>query len=314
VECEFLYNPRGVGTGGHCASITQVPSGRLVCAWYGYPGPDDFREGRIVLTSREPSGRWRQASCIFPAGGFSEGNPVVWWDTKRDLLCLAFVRIKGDYWTDATIYFSTSPDEGRTWTTPTSVCNQRGMMVRHPPLRSSESDLLIPGYDERTNNSVLFSESSDEDWIAHKPFGNTPIIQPVLIREPSRLSTFFRPTSAPRTIWRSHSTNNGKVWSAPVQTSLACPLSGISAFAWKDSLFVVHNNTNEHQRHPLSLSYSSDNCRSWRTVDLDTIAHEISYPSFIIDDHGMVYGVYTYNRRMIKFVSFPVTEVLSGLN
>jgi predicted neuraminidase len=124
------------------------------------------------------------------------------------------------------------------------------------------------------------------------------------------LSAFFRPVKDPPVILRAHSHDLGNSWSSLIQTSLPCPLSGVSAFAAEDKLAIVYNHSTEHKRSPLSLSTSSDGGVSWSSsVSLDSPAFEVSYPSFVTDRDGMVHGVYTFNRRMIKYVGFSLKDL-----
>ncbi len=68
---------------------------------------------------------------------------------------------------------------------------------------------------------------------------------------------------------------------------------------------VVYNPSPDN-RYRLSLSHSDDAGVSWsRAATLDNSDVEVSYPSFIVGMKSRVHGVYTYNRRMIKYVSFP---------
>ena len=87
-------------------------------------------------------------------------------------------------------------------------------------------------------------------------------------------------------------------------------MSGIAAIALGERVGLVFNNSTLHQRHPLSVSWSEGNLHAWtKPVDLDSPGFEVSYPSFIIDKQAIVHGVYTYNRKFIKYVSFNETWV-----
>ena len=89
-------------------------------------------------------------------------------------------------------------------------------------------------------------------------------------------------------------------------TELVNPLSGIAAVTANGILAVVHNPI-ENQRTPLAVSLSPNSGRSWTgTYVLDSAQLEVSYPSFLLGRDRMVRGVYTFNRRMIKYVAFPV--------
>lgn len=87
-------------------------------------------------------------------------------------------------------------------------------------------------------------------------------------------------------------------------------LSGLAAFSFGDTVAVVYNHTERHQRHPLSISVSTNGGTTWsKPWHLDRVTCEVSYPSFICSG-DTVYGAYTYNRRMIKYVSFHTEELM----
>jgi predicted neuraminidase len=184
-------------------------------------------------------------------------------------------------------------------------------MVRHPPVATADGTLL-PAYDEEQRQAVLLRRTvHDTQWREAYRFQDPPLLQPVLVRDtPARLSLFFRPWSDPRVIWRSHSNTEGRQWSTPVRTTLPCPLSGIGAFALSDRLGVVYNHTEHHARHPLSLSVSRDGGLSWsQPWHFENINYEVSYPQFLAHADGGAHGVYSYNRRVIKYVHFELGDI-----
>ena len=74
---------------------------------------------------------------------------------------------------------------------------------------------------------------------------------------------------------------------------------------------VVTNHTKEHKRYPLSIAMSNDCGVTWGDPwHIETIEYEVSYPSFLVDRSSTIHGVYTYNRRMIKYVSYKTSELL----
>jgi predicted neuraminidase len=73
---------------------------------------------------------------------------------------------------------------------------------------------------------------------------------------------------------------------------------------------MVYNHTEEHQRHPLSLAWSEDGGCTWsQPRHIDQIHYELSYPSFLCTRGQQLCGLYTYNRRMIKYVCFEASEL-----
>ena len=216
-----------------------------------------------------------------------------------------YVALKGPYWNDAVLYSIYSEDDGKSWTEPNLLWKERGMMVRHPPV-FLKNQFLLSAYDEKKKTSIILSSQPPySNWKIHFRFEGTDIIQSVLLKTgANRLTMFFRPHSEPRCIWKSHSSNQGGSWSAPEMTSLPNPLSGISAVSANNSIAIIYNHTLEHQRYPLSVSLSRDEGNTWeKNWTLDKAKLEVSYPSFISGNNNTIHGVYTYNRRMIKYVN-----------
>lgn len=74
---------------------------------------------------------------------------------------------------------------------------------------------------------------------------------------------------------------------------------------------MIYNHTLEHKRYPLSVSVSRDMGTTWgEHWNLDNVKVEVSYPSFILGNNNIVHGLYTYNRRMIKYVKFNTEKFL----
>ncbi len=311
METQFLYNPPGMGLYCHSASLLQTGEGDMLASWYAYPEEEHIGASLILARRRYGQAHWGPSEPVLNAINNSTGNPVLF-QTPGGTIWLLFVILKGTYWNDAELQGSCSEDGGATWSSPAALWLTRGMMVRHPPILLDNGSLLLPAYDECANESVLLSSQSPfSSWREAYRFSGLPLIQPVLVREGnSRLTLFFRPSSDPRRTWRSHSKDDGNTWAAPVRTPLPNPLSGIAAFAAGEKLAVVYNHTEKHQRHPLSIAFSDDHGISWgRPWHIDTIEFEVSYPQFLSNGNGRVNGVYTYNRRMIKFVSFSIDEM-----
>ena len=45
-------------------------------------------------------------------------------------------------------------------------------------------------------------------------------------------------------------------------------------------------------------------------LHLDEVQLEISYPCFILGSNNTVHGVYTYNRRMIKYIKLETDSFI----
>lgn len=224
---------------------------------------------------------------------------------------LLFVLLKGDYWTSAALYGACSDDEGASWSPARLVYDVVGTMVRHPPAVGADGLVLLPVYDERQREALLLAQRADGGaWREAFRFHELPLLQPVLVADGTGpLTLLFRPWSDPRQIWRSQSVE-GRQWSAPVRTPLPCPLSGIAAFVLPGRLAAVYNHTDDHRRHPLSIALSRDGGVSWEAPwHFERVRHEVSYPQFHARADGGAHGVYSYNRRLIKYVTFEASEL-----
>jgi len=304
IEAEFLYNPADKGIHCHCPTLLECQSGNLLAVWYAYP-LDEYRHGTLALARKNTNDLiWKTTKNIPIVSKNSLGNPVLFQEPKGRIH-LMYVALKGTYWNDAVLYSIYSEDEGETWTKPSLLWKEKGMMIRHPPVFLENRTCLLPAYDEIKKSSIILSSQPPyTDWEISYSFIGTDIIQSVLLKiRVDHLIMFFRPHSDPRYIWKSHSTNQGNTWSAPEMTPLPNPLSGISAIQANDKIVMIYNHTLEHQRYPLSVSVSKDEGATWeKHWNLDGVEVETSYPSFITGKNKTVHGVYTYNRRMIKYV------------
>jgi predicted neuraminidase len=306
IDAEFLQNPPDKGHFCHCPSIVETQSGTLMVAWYVYP-EDEHSGATLALAKKLPDrSKWNPTESILETGKYSAGNPVLFQD-PNGRIHLLYVLLKGHYWNDAYLQGVWSDNEGQTWSKPVQHWQKPGMMIRHPPILLDSGLYLLPAYDERARQSIMLSSPPPySSWQEAYRFDAPEVIQSAIVKEDNgSLTLFFRPATDPRRISLSHSKDQGKTWSHPQTTPLPNPLSGISAFSANNNLVVVYNHTEEHQRWPLSASWSKNGGKSWGDIlHLDEVSLEVSYPSFIMGNNNMVHGVYTYNRRKIKYVKF----------
>lgn len=312
LEAAFLHNPPEAGMNCHCACLLITKEKDLLAVWYGYPD-EEYESAKLILARRPRDQKeWSPGSIILGEVNYSAGNPVIF-QTNDGKIWLLYVLLKGKYWDDAELQGTCSTDGGRTWAKPSILWKERGMMVRHHPVMVDGDRLLLPAYCEKGKEPVILSSDPPYTfWRELYKFKGRPLIQPSIVKEPDgQLSIFFRPTSTPQLVWRSHSSDNGAIWSEPVRTSLPNPLSGIAAVAVDDHIAMIYNHTEEHKRNPLSIAVSSDRGQSWgEPQHFDTLSVELSYPHFLCDEDNRIHGLYTYNRRMIKYVSFSAREIL----
>lgn len=306
---EFLANPDPAIQHCHCPSITITPAGDLFVVWYAYPKEETRNAVLVLARKRAGQKRFDPPRRILNHMNSSLGNPVIFCDSLQRLQLL-FVTLQGQYWDSAVANACHSGDLGQTWTAHESMRLGRGIMVRHAPIARNNDDFILPAYDEETSQTVLLTTGPNVgDWSVIGQCNGSQAIQGDIVRlSDSELCMILRPVSPNRTCMRSLSHNDGKNWSPLIPTTLPSALSGVAAFKTDDTLCAVYNHTTEHRRYPLSLSYSNDLGTTWNgPKHIDETEHELSYPSFIVDQRGVVHGVYTFGRSRIRYVSFDST-------
>lgn len=303
---EILSNPDVSVPHCHCPSIACNPNGDIFVVWYAYP-EEETRDG-ILIFSHKPAGssKFIRIRRILTEMNSSLGNPLLYFG-ENGRLHLMFVALRGHYWDSATVYCTHSDNLGESWALPNTARMQPGMMVRYPPIVRRNGYLLLPAYDESTNQTVLFSTSPEEPvWQELTRFNDTEAIQGCIVRRnDDELNMLLRPGNDHRLCMRSISGDDGRTWSRIIPTTLPNPLSGVASIQMGDTLCAIYNHTYEHRRYPLSLSYSKDAGTSWSgPIHIDETEHEVSYPSFVVDHSGVAHGVYTFGRTRIQYVSF----------
>ena len=311
-EAQFLVNPQELGSYCHCPSIMCSSNGDLWAIWYGYP-EEEYSGAKLVLSvKRAGQQEWEKSRIIFEDQKYSAGNPVLV-ENAQGRVFLYFVLLKGAYWNDAVLFEAWSDDRGFTWSLPVQISSQRGMMVRHAPLICENGAFILGAYDESKRLSVLLTKHpSEEKWEESYRFEGLELIQMSIVKQgEERLTGFFRPCSEPKKIWRTLSNDGGKTWTSPVATQLPNPLSGLAACSVGNAISVIYNHTEAHQRYPLSLSITEDRGVTWKgPLQIDPVPLEVSYPSVVAGKDGYLYGLYTYNRKMIKFVKIRASQIV----
>ena len=312
-ESDFLYNPDGGPHYCHSATILETASGELLSVWYAYPDKENI-DASLVLARRPANGtKWNKSTIVLERAAYSLGNPVLC-QAPGGAILLFYVALRSTWWNSAALNVLVSHDHGHSWSHPTSMGAWQGMMIRHSPVCLPNSDLLLPAYDEAKNQAVLLRASAPyHQWTDCYRFDEIGLIQPVIVTAPGgNLDIYFRAAGDHHHIWRSTSNDSGVTWVTPTPTSLINPLSGIAAVVAQGMLALIHNPI-ENQRTPLAISLSSNGGLSWKsTCILDSAHLEVSYPAFILGRDNMIRGVYTFNRRMIKYVAFPASLLRHG--
>lgn len=288
----------------HAATIVELPSGDLLCAWYA--GTREGAEDVAVLAARWESslGRWREPDVVVDTPNQPEGNPVLFTD-QWGHTWLFFVTIVEDGWAGARLKAMKSEDEGHTWSQTIVFDEPLGTMPRNKPYFLGEERVLLPLYDEATWRGFMYiSDDRCQSWRRsgwiQSPSG---CIQPsVYERSDGTLVALLRDRGR-ENVWRSQSRDGGETWSPCQATPIPNPNAATDVVLLSSGNVVLVFNDSRQRRTPLSLAWSEDEGDSWRLkLDVETDEGEFSYPAIIQDRAGRMHVVYTWKRERIAHV------------
>lgn len=295
----------------HCSSLLESGKKQLLCVWY--QGSYETSGDTKIMLSRKvvDSNKWDAPEILFDFNGIPLGNPVLW---KKDrILYVTFSVLMEESWKSSLLFYSSSKDDGVTWSAASLFLPKKGFMPKTQPIQTSEGNILFPLYHEvdycpyvmiiKDMNNVLFSPLVAETMARNKA------IQPVICAlDEERLLMFCRTNQG--TIWRSISYNNGYSWSICEATKLPNPDSAVDLISCDGNKLLLISNPSASDRHSLQLSVSVDYGESWSAaMTIIEGPGEYSYPCLIQDSLGNIQITYTENRYKIKHVEVSRTEL-----
>ncbi len=298
--------------GHHAATIIAFDDGELLAAWYSYTGPDELTGSAIYTARRSAGGNAWRTPQRHREDAFGNGNPVFYHEGDEVWLFQAVVPFG---WSTCHIELQRSHDRGLTWTTPTPIGGPIGSNVRNPPIRTTEGDLLLPAYDDLISRSLFFASREGESWsLRSAVFTDGPNynIQPTIVKlDNGRLLACMR-NAGGGWLWGMASDDHGRSWSLPMDTGLANPGSAAVLLRLANGNLMLVYNPSSSFRHPLSVSLSTDEGRSWSEpkplVDGDG---NYSYPAAIQSHDGSIHILYTRDRQAIVHVSLNEAWILT---
>jgi predicted neuraminidase len=311
----------------HASTIEQLPDGTLAAAWFS--GLKEEASGCAIVFATLPSGsdQWSKAVTLSERDGYSNQNPVLWYDLENKVLKLYHSQAKAKSGESASVILGLhSTDMGKTWTKPTPVFTFPGAFPRNRIIPSLDGGALFPIYNAGEDKSKGFSgnfaiiERSDptrQNWTEVDIKDSVDCVQPTCVRLADQsVRCWFRDRRA-TSIYVATSSDDGKTWTKPVPSVLPNPNVGIEAFMLKSgNIVMVFNNYSKATqgkfgRTPLNIGLSKDNGNTWHIKDLQvhdddeakpTGSREYSYPSVLqTKKDAFIHITYTYDRATIKY-------------
>lgn len=313
-----LIVPKPVTRTSHASTITALPSGELLSAWFG--GDDEGSKNVEIWSSRFNHNKWQPPvkladGVINDTLRYPCWNPVLF-RTRAGLLCLFYkVGPSPREWWGMARY---SSDDGITWSSPEKLPDGMLGPVRNKCIQLADGRLLHPSSTESVKGNVWVSHMEISDSTGHQwqqvalncdTFG---VIQPTILTHPDgRLQILMR--SRQQVIAESWSSDNGASWTPVGPMSLPNPNSGIDAVNLpKGGMALVYNPTTNRGswsdgRNELRVAVSKDGIHWEDVYELEKRkGGEYSYPAIIATADGLVHITYTDNRKNIRAVSLQL--------
>lgn len=299
----------------HASTITALPGGQLMAAWFG--GAHEGSADVCIWTAVYNKGSWSAPQRV--ADGVINDtlrypcwNPVLF-RTRAGKLFLFYKVGKSprDWWG----MMMSSSDNGKHWSMAERLSDSLLGPIKNKPVQLANGDILYPSSTESKDEKVwnIHLERSDaagRNWqyipVDCDTFG---VIQPSILFYPNHtLQLLCR--SRQNYVIQSWSKDNGITWSPLTKTVLPNPNSGTDAVTLQNGLqLLVYNPLTAAKewwegRSKLKVAVSKDG-HHWKDVYTleDQPQGEFSYPAIIQSPDGLVHITYTADRKNIRHVA-----------
>jgi predicted neuraminidase len=308
---EFIFeNPPFASC--HASTLTETPSGKLLCAYFA-GSEEGAKDVGIWLSTRDAQG-WGAPRLIAEEMGAPCWNPVLFTLPSGEILLFYKVGLHPSSWSGA---MKRSHDEGATWADaeplPAGVIGP----VKNKPILLKDGMLLCGSsieswkrwgcWMEMTTNGGKSWHKSDPINLSGDLFG---IIQPAVFVTPEGTVRLLARSRQTGTIATALSEDGGKTWTEASATDLPNPNAGIDATALHTGQIALVYNHSTKMRTPLNLALSEDGGVHFAPfLILENLPGEYSYPSIIQTQDNWIHISYTFNRRQIKHVAISPSEL-----
>ncbi len=306
----------------HASTVVELANGDLLASWFG--GTREGAPDVAIWQSRRTESGWSAPYRVIREPEIATYNPVLFHSADGLLWLYYKFGPHPSSWSAGRTY---SHDEGRTWAPVEHLPAGLYGPIRAKPLVLADGTILSGSSVESYESWACWIERSTDQgktWqrigpiaaprsLAHpqppigEPYG---IIQPSLVDLGGKhIRLYARSTQEIARICQADSYNNGLTWSEVKVTELPNPNSGIDVVRLRDGRLVMVYNHTTKGRTPLNLAVSHDG-EHWKDFDaLETGPGEYSYPALIQARNGDLLMTYTWRRKKIRFVRYPVGKI-----
>jgi hypothetical protein len=299
--------------------------------WSDGPGVED-RVGQVVKYSTSADGlHWEDPKFLtsYPEGsGPTSPNYNTRTDQGLRWISRGFWEYKGEFLALASL------DEAKgffgpglalhafRWDKDTQGWVHHGMVMENainnfPPKRLPTGEWLMSrrsfDYVERGVDFMVGAEDGFNQWEVYPVFGtNTELDaeEPYwwILPDNKNLMAIFRDNRKSGYLYRSFSTDNGRSWSAPVQTNFPDARSKFHGLRLQDGRYVLVSNSNYKKRDPLTLAISDDGL-VFTTMGYLVGGRHIDYPH-VLEHKGYLLIAFAGDaKQKIEVVKVKVSDL-----
>jgi len=336
---EFIFEPGSTSfPESHASTIVALKNGELMAAWFG--GTKERAPDVAIWGSLRVNGKWTAPVELEREKNVPSWNPVLFHTRDGRLWLYYKVGPSPGEWAAGRMY---SDDEGKTWSKDERL--PAGLLgpIRAKPLVLEDGTIVSGTSFEAHETWAAWVERSTDNgktwvkigpitvsrevdaaeppaldppkdapgWAADKgPRKYVGIIQPTIISFGGKhLRMYARSRTLASKIAVADSMDNGVTWNQARFVDLPNNNSGIDAVTLKDGRVVMIFNNTTVGRTPLNLAVSTDGEHFQVFATLEDTVGQYSYPALIQGPDGNLEMTYTWQRKTIKYVHWPLSQV-----
>ncbi len=312
----------------HASTVVELSNGDLLAAWFG--GSGEGKRDVAIWGSRRSEGHWSPPAELVREPDIACYNPVLFHSKGGRLWLYYKFGPHPSSWTAGRRW---SGDEGRNWSAVEHLPAGLYGPIRAKPWVADDGTIVSGTSVESYRSWACWIERSVDGgitWSKSGPITVAPstgepvasgsadsewsktegIIQPSVVPlTGKRLRLYARSTSRTGRICIADSVDEGRTWTQARPIDLPNPNSGIDAVALRDGRIVLVYNHSDRRRTPLNLAVSRDGEHFRMFFTLEDQPGEYSYPALIQGRDGDLHITYTWKRKEIHYVRFPLAEI-----
>jgi predicted neuraminidase len=306
--------------------VACLPDGSLVCAWASGCGKAALDTS--IEFSRKPAGarRWTPPVTIADDVGYPDGHPVLAQMPEGELRLFYATQYRdkrkvppGTELGSWHLKYSDSVDGGRTWCEGFFLVPESDWLPCAGLVNLTGGGLLLPATDVRDCVSLfLFSEDEGGYWEdLTRPSRLPGLVDPSVVPlRPGHLIALLRPHESGKrehSLWRAESSDNGRTWSVPQQTTLPNPGAPAALLKLANGHLVLAYNDHPLWLTPLTLAVSRNGGKTWQSKrNLESGKWDIRAPSLVQTRDGHIHVVYVSRNTRIKHIETAESWIVEG--